>query len=353
MRTITHGHQAAPAGRRSSVDQPSAWISLDEHDGDLAVFLSYFAAAVRSVYPDVGRSTETLLRAPNVPSPSRLADSLLHDLIALPGPLILVLDDYHTIQTLDVDAVMNRLVQHMPAHVHLVLATRADPPLHLERLRGRQQFTELRGADLSFTTEEAGQLLRQMFGPTITDEITALLSESTEGWPAGLQLACISLRGRSDPTAFAKKIAQGNQPVVADYLLAEVLEGLPEAQRTGLLQTSLLDRLCAPLCDAVRGEASRKLAGEDFLHGVRQSNLFLKSLDDEGTWYRYHRHLPVPAAYPGAAILLRCGNQGNARPRQRLVRSSRPVGRSDRPCRASRRWPSRSSAGRRACAPCI
>ena len=272
-----------------SLDLPCAWLSLDEFDSDPATFLSYLLAAVRSAYPDAALNSEVLIRAPSFPSPNRLADTLLTDLAALPGPLILVLDDYHMIQTADVHTIMTRLVQHMPAHVHLVLATRADPPLHLERLRGRQQLTELRGADLSFTTEEAGQLLRQMFGPTITDEITALLSESTEGWPAGLQLACISLRGRSDPAAFAKKIAQGNQTVVADYLLAEVLQGLPEAQRTGLLQTSLLDRFCAPLCDAIRGEASPKLAGEEFLHGVRQSNLFLKSLDDEGTWFRYHR----------------------------------------------------------------
>ena len=157
-----------------TIDHPSAWISLDEHDGDLATFLSYFVAAVRSVYPDAGRSTETLLRAPTLPSPDRLADSLLHDLVALPGPLILVLDDYHMIQTVDVQVVVARLVQHMPAHVHLVLTTRADPPLPLERLRGRQQLVELRSADLRFTLEEASQLLRQLLGPAAADETATL-----------------------------------------------------------------------------------------------------------------------------------------------------------------------------------
>ena len=271
-----------------TVDHPSAWISLDEHDGDLAVFFSYFVAAVRSVYPDAGRSTETLLKAPTLPSPDRLADSMLHDLVALPGPLIFVLDDYHMIQTVDVQVAMARVVQHMPAHVHLVLTTRADPPLPLDRLRGRQQLLEIRSADLRFSTEEASHLLQQILGPAVADETAALLEESTEGWAVGLQLAAISMRGRSDPVAFARKITQSSHHLAADYLLAEVLEGLPQAQRACLLQTSLLDRFCVPLCDAVRGEASQELTGEDFVRAVRRSNLFLMPLDDEGTWYRYH-----------------------------------------------------------------
>ena len=183
---------------------------------------------------------------------------------------------------------MARLLQHMPAHIHLILTTRADPPLPLERLRGRQQLAEIRSADLSFTPEEAGQLLQQILGETATDETAALLEESTEGWAVGLQLAAISLRGRSNPAAFARKIAQGGHRLVADYLLAEVLEVLPDALRTYLLQTSLLDRFCAPLCDAVRGEACQELTGEDFLRAVQRSNLFLVPLDDEGTWFRYH-----------------------------------------------------------------
>ena len=288
-----------------SVDLPWAWISLDEHDGELATFLSYFLAAVRSVYPNAGRSTEPLLRAPSLPSPERLADFLLHDLDALPGPLILVLDDYHMIQTANVHAVMIRLVQFLPAHVHLVLVTRANPPLPLERLRGQQQLTELRGADLCFTFEEAGQLLRQMIGAAATDETAALLEQATEGWAAGLKLAAIALLGRSDPVAFARKIAQSSHQLVMDYLVSEVLESQPEAMRTCLLQTSLLDRFCAPLLDAIRGiprpraeqdlttaldlgEASQELAGEEFLRSIRRSNLFFVSLDSEGTWFRYH-----------------------------------------------------------------
>jgi LuxR family maltose regulon positive regulatory protein len=271
-----------------SLDRPSAWISLDEHDGDLATFLSYFLAAVRSVYPDAGRTSELLLRAPHLPSPDRLADSFLHDLLALPGPLILVLDDFHVIQTIDVHVAMARLVQYMPAHVHLVLTTRADPPLPLERLRGRQELTEIRSADLRFTLEEAGQLLRQVLGAAATDETTALLEESTEGWAVGLQLAAISLRHQNDPVAFAQKAAQSSHQLITDYLVAEALEGLPEAQKACLLQTSLLDRFCIPLCDAIRGDVHQELTGEDFVRAVRQSNLFVIPLDDEGIWFRYH-----------------------------------------------------------------
>ena len=205
-----------------------------------------------------------------------------------------MLDDFHAIQTLDIHLAMTRLVQHLPAHVHLVLTTRADPPLPLERLRGRRQLTEIRSADLRFTLEEAGQLLRQMLGAATTDETTALLEESTEGWAAGLQLAAISLRHQNDPVAFAKRAAQSSHQLITDYLIAEVLEGLPEAQRACLLQTSLLDRFCVPLCDAIRGETSQELSSEDFVRAVRRANLFLVPLDDEGTWFRYHhlfRHL--------------------------------------------------------------
>ena len=277
-----------------AIDLPAAWISLDEHDSNLATFLTYLLAAVRSVYPDAGRASEPLLRAPNLPSPDRLADAMLHDLVALPGSLILVLDDYHSIQSLDVHTAMTRLVQHMPAHVQLVITTRADPPLALERLRGRQQITELRSADLRFTLEEASQLLQQTLGAAATDETVALLEESTEGWAVGLQLAAISLRQRRDPAAVARKLAESSHQLVADYLLAEVLEGLPSAQRAYLLQTSLLDRFCGPLCDALQGEATQGLTGAEFLRAARRANLFLVPLDDEGRWFRYHqllRHL--------------------------------------------------------------
>lgn len=289
---------SAPAGYGKStvvnqwldtVDLPWAWISLDEHDSDLATFLSYGLAALRSVYPEAGRAVETLLRAPALPAPPVLADALLSDLAALPGPLLLVLDDYHAIQSLDVHAVVRRVVQHLPAHVHLVLTTRADPPLPLERLRGQRQLCELRGADLRFTAEEAAQLLRLELGATPDKETTALLEKSTEGWAVGLHLAALSLCGQNDPAAFVPKIAQSGHQLMLDYLLAEVLQGLPDDRRAALLQTALLDRFCAPLIDAIQGEDGAILPGADLVTELRRANLFLTPLDDQGTWFSYHQ----------------------------------------------------------------
>ncbi len=294
---------SAPAGYGKStvvnqwldtVDLPWAWIALDEHDSDLATFVSYLLAALRSVYPEAGQTVETLLRAPALPAPPVLADALLSDLTALPGPWLLVLDDYHAIQSLGVHAVMQRVVQHRPAHVHLALTTRADPPLQLERLRGQRQLCELRGADLRFTAEEAALLLRQEMGAAPDVETTALLDAGTEGWAVGLHLAALTLRGQSDPAAFARKVVQSGHQLMLDYLLAEVLQGLPDDRRAVLLQTSLLDRFCAPLVDAVQGENGPSLPGADVVTELRRANLFLTPLDDQGTWYRYHqlfRHL--------------------------------------------------------------
>ena len=271
-----------------SVHLPWVWLSLDERDSNLPTFLSYLVAAVRTIYPDAGQTCELLLRAPNLPSPDRLAVSLLNDLDDLPGPLLFVLDDYHMIQSLDVHAVMARLVQHMPPSIHLVLTTRADPPLPLERLRGRGALVEIRGADLRFSTEETGQLVRLTLGPAATEETAALLEESTEGWVVGLQLAAISMRGHSDPGAFARTIAQNSTQLVIDYLMAEVLQGLPDAQRDFLLHTSILDRFCAPLYNAIRDENSPNSTGDELLAAIRRANLFLVPLDDEGGWFRYH-----------------------------------------------------------------
>jgi LuxR family transcriptional regulator, maltose regulon positive regulatory protein len=289
---------SAPAGYGKStvvnqwldtVDLPWAWISLDEHDGHVATFLSYVLAALRSVYPEAGQTAATLLQAPALPAPAVLADALLVDLAALPGPWLLVLDDYHAIQSLDVHAVMQRVVQHRPAPIHLALTTRADPPLALDRLRGQRQLCELRGADLRFTAEEATQLLRQELGAAADEETTALLEAGTEGWAVGLHLAALTLRGQNNPAAFARKIAQSGHQSMLDYMLAEVLQGLPEDRRAMLLQTSLLDRFCAPLVDVIQGESGPILPGVDLVAELRRANLFLTPLDDQGTWYRYHQ----------------------------------------------------------------
>jgi LuxR family maltose regulon positive regulatory protein len=283
-----YGKTALASQWLDSVDSAYAWLSLDERDNDLATYLRYLAAAIRTVYHDALGVIEPLLKAPTLLALGRLADALLQDLAALPGPCILALDDYHSVKAPEIHELMARLVEHLPAHVHLVLITRADPPLPLDRLRGRQQMGEVRAADLRFSAEETRLLLQQALGSGVTDETIALLQNSTEGWAVGLHLAALSLRNRTDSASFARKIAQHGHQAVTEYLLTEVLARLPEAQRDCLLQTSLFDRFCAPLIDAAQAGDGEKLTGDDFVRATRRANLFLVSLDDEGTWFRYH-----------------------------------------------------------------
>ena len=224
--------------------------------------------------------------------------SLLNDLAELPDPGLLVLDDYHLVRSPEIHAVLTFLLDHLPPALHLVIATREDPPLPLPRLRVRGQLSEVRAADLRFTDEEAGEFLGESMGLRLrADQVDALV-ERTEGWAAGLQLAGLALRSRPDPAAFVAAFA-GSQRLVADYLTAEVLDTLPESRRRFLLTTSVLDRLCAPLCDALLapdGEASNAPRSgtsdsQMVLEELERANLFLVPLDDEGVWYRYHHLL--------------------------------------------------------------
>jgi LuxR family maltose regulon positive regulatory protein len=267
-----------------------AWLSLDEQDNDLAAFLLYLVAAIRGAYPGAMAAVEQLLRAPTLAPPIRLADAVLQGVAGLPGPLFLALDDYHVIKTPEVHTLMARLLEHLPPHVHVVLITRADPPLPMDRLRGRQQLGETRATDLRFNGEETRLLLQRMLGSGVSEETAAWLEASTEGWAVGLHLAGLSLRDRGDQAVFARKIAEHGHQAITEYLLSEVLAGLPQAQADCLLQTSQFDRFCAPLIDAVQADGSAKLSGDDFLRAVRQDNLFIVALDDEGRWFRYHHY---------------------------------------------------------------
>ncbi len=288
-----YGKTALVSHWLGTVGTPYAWLSLDEQDNELATFVLYLAAAVRGPCPGALDEVEQLLRAPALLPPVRLADAILQGLAGLPGSLILALDDYHVIRSAEVHALMARLIEHLPLHIHLLLITRADPPLPLDRLRGRQELGETRAADLRFTADEARLLLQQMLEPGIGDETLTILEESTEGWAVGLHLAGLSLRNwqqRSDgdPVVFARKIAEHGHQSVTEYLLSEVLGGLPQAQADRLLQISLFDRFCASLVDATQTAGGSQLSGDTFLREIRRANLFVVSLDDEGTWFRYH-----------------------------------------------------------------
>jgi LuxR family maltose regulon positive regulatory protein len=241
-----YGKTALVSRWLDTVDCPCAWFSVDEHDDNLATFLIYLSAAIRTVAQDALGALELLLSAPTLPAPHRLADTLLQALAALPGPLILALDDYHAVNAPEIHALMVRLVERLPAHVHLVLITRADPPLPLDRLRGRQELGELRAADLRFSTAETRLLLQRMLGPEITAETAALLEEGTEGWAVGLHLAALSLRNRPDPAAFARHLAEHGHQAITEYLLSEVLASLPAVQRDCLLRARAGGRSGAP-----------------------------------------------------------------------------------------------------------
>ena len=222
------------------------------------------------------------LRPPEPPTEAGLA-ALLNDLSALSHDVLLVLDDYHLIEALEVQQGMSFLLDHLPQQVHLVIAGRADPALPLARLRARGELVELRAADLRFSSDEAGAYLNEMMGLALTAPDVAALEGRTEGWIAALQLAALSMQGRDDVTAFIASFA-GDDRYIVDYLAEEVLQRQSDQVRTFLLQTSILSRLSGQLCDAVTGQGD----GRAMLETLERGNLFLVPLDDQRRWFRYH-----------------------------------------------------------------
>ena len=231
----------------------------------------------------MGTAALQALRRPSADLYRAVLPSLLNELRAVGSRLVLVLDDYHLVTNATCHQTLGFFLDHLPAGVHVALSTRADPPLPLARMRARRELAEIRFAELEFTAEEASALLNGSMGLQLATEDVERLAERTEGWPAGLVLAGLSLRGRQDPSEFVASF-HGDNRHVADYLGAEVLARQPEEIRTFLLRTSVLERLSGPLCDAVlETEGSSELLGE-----LERSNLFLMPLDDHRQWYRYH-----------------------------------------------------------------
>ena len=270
---------AAPAADGRTV----AWLSLDQRDNDPAVFWAYLVAALNAAAPGVGADALSLLQSPQPPIETVLA-TLLNDLDAIPNDVVLVLDDYHLIDSRDVQDGMAFLLEHLPPALHLVIAGRADPELPVARLRGRGDLVEIRAADLRFTPDEATAYLNEVMGLVLTAADVAALEGRTEGWIAALQLAALSMQGRDDVAAFIAGFA-GDDRYIVDYLAEEVLQRQPDDVQLFLLQTSILDRLSGPLCDAVTGKAG----GKATLAALERGNLFLVPLDDRRRWYRYHR----------------------------------------------------------------
>jgi LuxR family maltose regulon positive regulatory protein len=260
----------------------TAWLSLDLGDNEPVAFWTHVIAALRTVAPTVGAKALSLLESPDRSIEAVLAP-LLNELNALSHDLVLVLDDYHTIDSAEIQVGMAFLLEHLPAQVHLVIATRADPALPLARLRARGDLIEIRASDLRFTPDEAGAFLNGVMTLGLTAQDVAVLEGRTEGWIAAIQLAGLSMQGRDDVAGFIARFA-GDDRYIVDYLVEEVLQRLSEPVRTFLLETSILSRLNGPLSDAVTGQ----VGGKAMLEALERQNLLLVPLDDRREWYRYH-----------------------------------------------------------------
>jgi LuxR family maltose regulon positive regulatory protein len=259
-----------------------AWLSLEESDSQPASYWTYLITALQAVVPGVGASGLQLLQSAQPPIENVLT-TVLNELGAVPNDLYLVLDDYHLVDGPDIQAGMSFLLEHLPPRAHLVVSTREDPALPLARLRAGGELVEVRAADLRFTLEEAAAYLNDVTGLDLAASDIATLEGRTEGWIAALQLAALSMQGRDDVAGFIAGFA-GDDRHIVDYLVEEVLGRQPAHVRSFLIETSVLDRLSGPLCDAVTGQRG----GKAMLESLDRANLFVVPLDDSRRWYRYH-----------------------------------------------------------------
>ena len=227
----------------ASCGRPVAWLSLDEGDNEPTRFLTYLIAALQTIAADIGTGVLPMLQSPQPPSSESILTSLLNEIVTIPDSFLLVLDDFHVIDAKPVENALVFLIEHLPPQMHLVIATREDPPLPMARYRAKGQLTELRTADLRFTSSEAAEFLNQVMNLNLTAEDITALETRTEGWIAGLQMAAISMRGLPDVSSFIQSFT-GSHRFVLDYLLEEVLHRQPDEVQAFLLRTSILDRLC-------------------------------------------------------------------------------------------------------------
>ncbi len=260
-----------------------AWVTLDSSDSDPIRFWAYALEALRTVAPELGSRSLTLLRAPGVDLVSEMLPVLIGELEAFQRPLVIALDEYHQLEGDAVHAGMRRLLDYLPDHVLVAIATRTEPPLQVPRLRARGQLVEVDADELRFSRTEAGVLLNELLGLELADEDVAALHQRAEGWPAAVYLAGLSLRNRADRHEFISRFA-GDDRHIVDYLGEEVLADLDPGTRELLLRTSILERVNGPLCDSIAEStgSARKL------ETLARSNLFVVPLDDRRDWYRYH-----------------------------------------------------------------
>jgi LuxR family maltose regulon positive regulatory protein len=268
-------------------DWPNAWVSLDEDDNDLFLFLSYFLAALQTMFPEAGRDTQALLKAATLPPTPVLARSVVNEMDELETPFVLALDDYHLIREQSVHDLLTELLRHPPQSMHLVLTSRTDPPLNLTRLRARSQVIEIRTPELRFSQAETAAFLEEGLGAPVDDFALKALIKRVEGWATGLRLISLSLRHRGSLDLSPARLG-GDVAYVTDYLMAEILTSQPPAIQDFLLKTSILDRLNGSLCDALIGLDEPECNGQAYLEWLHEVNLFTVPLDDGREWYRYH-----------------------------------------------------------------
>lgn len=273
------------------VKLPAVWLSLDENDNEINRFLDYLVTTIQVAWPDFGDSIVAALRMPQPPPTESILARFVNELVERREELIIVLDDYHVIKLETIHIAVNFLIEHLPPPIHLVIATRSDPPLGLPRLRSRLSLTEVRTAQLRFSYSESVEFFSKVMGLTLSGDMLAILEKQTEGWIVGLQLAGLSLRGASNPDGFVQSFS-GSHLYILDYLIDEVLQRQPPEIQAFLLRTSILNRLSASLCDALWLPQETSTPGfrssEDCLAYINRNNLFLISLDDERQWFRYH-----------------------------------------------------------------
>jgi LuxR family maltose regulon positive regulatory protein len=267
----------------ASMDRPVAWVSLDKGDEELTRFWSYLITALQRMQPDIGATALLALRSRQPPLMDPLLTGLINEIASMSQPFVLFLDDVHVIANQQIHDGLTFLLDNLPPQMHLILSSRSDPPWPLARLRARGEMTELRASDLRFSEHEAAAFLNEVMKLDLSADDVAKLEDRTEGWIVGLQMAALSMRSRKDGSAFIAAFT-GTHRFILDYLVEEVLDQQSPAIQEFLLQTSILERLTAPLCDAVTdGQDSQIILTE-----LEQANLFLVPLDDERRWYRYH-----------------------------------------------------------------
>ena len=294
---------SAPAGYGKSIlasqwletcGCPGAWISLDENENDPRMFLTYLLEAVQKVFPGAVLQTKNLLQAANLPSVKLLTYNLLNDIERMEESFILVLDDYHRIHEASVHDLLIELLRHPSPMLHLVLLTRRDPSLPIGPLRAQGQLTEIAMAQLRFTPAETQAFLERVLNISIDENTASVLEEKLEGWVTGLHLTALSLRRKDDLLGTVQGLKHGSYPFIRDYLIQEVLENTPTVFARYLLETSVLDRFCAPLCDALHAlnrdhsGAEDEYSGQSFIDWLEKTHLFVISLDEAHYWFRYH-----------------------------------------------------------------